>query len=71
MLNRKPHIGETLIYDTSASHIEQPPREFLVTRIEGNLLHYVDRGEAAGPIIWQFKDGLNKCLFHKEAADVV
>ena len=71
MLNRKPNIGEVLIYDTKPSHIAQPAREFTVTRIEDNLMYYVDGGEPAGPIIWRFKDGLNKCLFHKEESNAI
>lgn len=59
MLQRKPHIGETLEYNSSLSQ----GRQFTVTRIEGNILHYKE-GNEESLIIWKFRDGLNTCLSH-------
>ncbi len=75
MLNKKPRVGDILIYKTMFANPDgtfyvndnYKAREMRVTEFDGNIMHYVwlDTGESS-IIIWKHREGMNPFLTLKE-----
>jgi hypothetical protein len=72
MLTRKPRIGEVLTYqEPGGAPVDVVVKRFLDAHPRIMMVRFPDgyfrNGVAETEIIWEFNDGLNKFLSHKEA----